>query len=406
MKRWIGLAIALVVVFASLAGTASAATGSTEIKVKLNGEWVIFPTPPVLLNGKTYVEFRTLFTKLGYSIDYDAATKTIKAASDARSIQMTPTGTSALVNGTKVPVNGEMKLLNGRTLVGVRFIATLSDKKVAWDGAKKLVTIEDKGPTAQQQAELFAVIKGLGAAEDKQDADAFMALFHSQSPIRDALSATIHSEFAKLHTHTDYMEMSVDEYSATQAVVYAVEDTKKISGTGFYPNVENEIIYTLRKEASGQWAIYDVEQLSVEALDEDSLWAQEVQAPDADKTAINAILGAQNAALTANDKEAFKATYVTSAPGLDDEFASWEDFFSDDTSVFSSKVTRTAIVELNEDSATLLADEVFTITSKDDPTDTSSFRSLTAYKLQKQDGKWLFAPGAAELAGNEVEDGK
>ncbi|RAP75918.1 stalk domain-containing protein [Paenibacillus montanisoli] len=45
---------------------------------------------------------------------------------------MKPTGTNALVDGKSVPVNGEMKLINGHTMVGVRFIATLSNKTVNW----------------------------------------------------------------------------------------------------------------------------------------------------------------------------------------------------------------------------------------------------------------------------------
>ncbi|NBD24447.1 stalk domain-containing protein [Paenibacillus glycinis] len=409
MKRWIGLALTLMVVLASFAGTASAAStnAAADIKVKLNGEWVIFPAPPVLLNGKTYVEFRTLFAKLGYAIDYDAATKTIKAKSDSRSIQMTPTGTTALVDGTKVPVNGEMKLLNGRTMVGVRFIATLSDKNVAWDGAKKIVSIDDKGATPAQQAEVFAVLNSLAAAEDKQDADAYVALFHSQSPMKDSVSEIVHDQFAKFHTKTDYVEMTLDSYSSSEAVVYTVEDTTRVSGTGFFPDKEYEIYYTLHREANGKWAIYLQEVDTDAVLDEDSVWAQEIQAPDADKTALNALVSAQAAALNAQDIEAYKATLVPDADGYDDDVSDTKDWVDNKDMTLKAALVRTAVVELDGDSATVLAEFRYDLNAKDGTEeDNVAFRSVAVYEMEKKDGKWLVLPGsnANELISELIEE--
>ncbi|QHW32998.1 copper amine oxidase N-terminal domain-containing protein [Paenibacillus rhizovicinus] len=394
MKRWIGLALTLVMAITMFAGTTSAASISTDIKVKLNGEWVIFPSPPVLLNGKTFVEFRTLFTKLGYSIDYNATTKTINAKSASRSIQMTPTGTSALVDGAKVPVNGEMKLLNGRTMVGVRFIATLSDKNVDWDGAKKTVTITDKGPTAAQQAELFAVLNGLATAEDKQDADAFMALIHSQMPLKKQLEANIRAQYAKLHTQTIYKEMSIDTYSSTEAVVYTLEQNKKISGDGFFPESEYEMYYTLRKDTNGKWAVYDIELDSTRVIDEDGMWAQEITVPDADKTALLGAVNAQVAAMNAKDLAAYKATLDPNDDGFDDDADTLEQIFSDDTFIFKATVDRTAIVELSDDSATVLVSFQYEFGPNDE--EPMKYAAVSEYQLVKQDGKWLITPGSNE----------
>ncbi|MBM7565116.1 stalk domain-containing protein [Paenibacillus sacheonensis] len=404
MKRWIGLALTLMAVFAAFAGTASAANASTDIKVKLNGEWVIFPAPPVLQNGKTFVEFRTLFTKLGYSIDYNAATKTIKAKSAARSIQMTPTGTSALVDGVKVPVNGEMKLLKGRTMVGVRFIATLSDKDVAWDGAKKIVAITDKGPTAAQEAEVFAVLNKLTAAEDKQDADAFLALFHSASPIKDEMDAYIRSEFAKTHSRTVYTDMTLDSYSATEAIVYTVEQSTKVSGASFYPNVENEMEYTLHKDTNGQWAIYDVYVDYSTVLDEDGLWAQEVQTSDADRAALTGMVDAYVKSVNAKDIAAYKAILDPSdEEAYGDDTASMEESFTDPDYTISVALVRSAVVELDEDTAIVLASFRYDLTSADE--EPLSFKSVTQFDLVKKDGKWLVTPGSSdnELIGEQIE---
>lgn len=400
MKRIMGMVLALLVVFTMAAGTASAAMQKTDIKVKLNGEWVIFPTPPVILNSKTYVEFRTLFTKLGYSIDYNSATKTIKAKSDVRSIQMQPTGTSALVDGQKVPVNGEMKLINGRTMVGVRFIATLSDKTVSWDGTKKLVTIVDKGPTAAQKAEVFAVLNQLAAAEDKQDADAFMALIHSGSPYRSDINDVIRDQFARMHTKTEYEEMNVESYSAAEAVVSTLEHTYKVSGDGFYADTENEIAYTMRKDG-GKWAIYDIEQLSSDIKDQDALWKQEVTVDDADKTALTAVLDAQTAATNAKDINAYSATLVPGAEGYQDDVDSAKEMFSDPDTTVKMTLERSAVVEMHDTEAMLLVSYKMDITMQDEP---MPVRSLYIFHAQKQqDGKWLLMPGPEELSTEYID---
>ncbi|AZN43419.1 stalk domain-containing protein [Paenibacillus albus] len=395
MKRLMGFVLALLVVMTMAAGTASAATQQTDIKVKLNGEWVIFPAPPVLSNGKTYVEFRTLFTKLGYKIDYNAQSKTIKATSDVRSIQMQPTGTTAIVDGKKVPVNGEMKLISGRTMVGVRFIATLSDKTVNWDGAKKLVTITDKGPTAAQKAEVFAVLNQLTAAEDKQDADAFMALIHSAAPYRSSINDAIRDQFSHMHTKTEYTQMNLESYSSAEAVVTTVENSYKVSGDGFFPGMEYEIAYTLRKD-NGKWAIYDIEQLSGEVNDVDGLWKQEVAVEDADKAAINAVLDAQTAASNAKDITAYSATLVPGAEGFQDDVDSAKELFEDPDTDVKMTFERSAVVGIDDTEAMVLVSFKMDLTMDGELT---PVRSLYIFHAQKQqDGKWLLMPGPEELS--------
>ncbi|WP_165822680.1 stalk domain-containing protein [Paenibacillus montanisoli] len=403
MKRWLSAILAVLVVFAALAGTASAATASQTIKVKLNGEWVIFPTPPVLLNGKTYVEFRTLFTKLGYSIDYNASTKLIKAKSPARSIEMKPSGTTALVDGQKVPVNGEMKLLNGRTMVGVRFIATLSDKIVSWDGVKKIVTIVDKGPTAQQKAELFGVLDKLTAAEDAQDLNAYMAQFHSMSPIREMVQSGLEELFSKVQTKTTFSEKSIQSFSSTEAVIYTVEQSVKVNEegkNGFFADVENEMLYTMHKE-NGKWVIYDVEMLSNSVLDVDGLWKQELAAPDAAaKAEIEALIQANANAVNAKDINAYKATLVPGSEGFNEDVAQIEELFADTEVTLTMKVDRSAIVELEGDKAALLAQHTIEVTFDGE---VMPVTSINLYNLQKVEGKWLLLPGSAELY-NDLEE--
>ncbi|QHW29675.1 copper amine oxidase N-terminal domain-containing protein [Paenibacillus rhizovicinus] len=404
MKRLIGLGLTIVLTLSLFAGTASAATATAAVKVKLNGEWVIFPSPPVIVNGKTFVEFRTLFNELGYDINYDNATKKIKASSQLHDIQMTPTGTTALVDGAKVPVNGEMVLMKGRTMVGVRFISTLSDKDVSWDSVKKIVSITDKRPTAAQQAELFAVFTKLGAAEDKGDVDAMVALFHSDSPIKEDASTQIHEQFAKMRTHTEYMELSVESFSSKEAFIYSHERSNKVSGEGFFPGATNEIYYTLRKEANGQWAIYGMIVASSEVVDENSLWAQEVSVADADKEALIKAVQTQLDAVNAKDLNAYQSTLDANDFSFAVDVLSMKSLFDDKDLMLKETLERSAVVEYHEDSAILLASVHYDVNpgSGEEP---STYRSVEQFDLVKKNGKWLIAAfsNQHELFGEELD---
>lgn len=390
MKRWMIMATTAILVCLNI-NTGSAATKPLPIQVLLNGQALAFPTAPTANNGKTFVEFRTLFHALGYKVDYVAATKTVKAKSAERMIEMKIGGTSALVNGNKVLVNGEMKAVNGRTLVGARFIAALSDKKVHWNAAKRTVEITDKAPTAQQQAAVFSVLDQLAAAENNQDTDTYLTFFGTVA--REAVEPGIREQFARFHTQTIYTAMELESYSAAQAVVVTSEETRKVDGEGFFADYGSDYRCTLSKSSAGQWEITEIEQLWFEVLDEESMWNQEVEVAGADQTAIEAVLSSQMQAINDENIEAYRATYVPNAPGLEQDIAHMQSLMQ--AVDMRMMVKRMAIVEYGNGQAKLLVSAVLeSVTGTEFPT----YRSVTEFGLVQQDGKWLFAD-----ADNEVE---
>ncbi|BBH24509.1 hypothetical protein Back11_58540 [Paenibacillus baekrokdamisoli] len=397
MKRVLIMAMTAILLLIMSVGSVSAASAAKQIHVDLNGKEVVFPAPPVVLSGKTFVEFRTLFTALGYKIDYVAATKKIKATSSERTIEMGTTGSTALVNGSPVPVNGEMIIINGRTLVGVRFIATLSDKNVEWNAAKQTVFITDKRPTKAQTAAIFDVLDKLAAAEAANDAAGYASLFYSQYHDRDEIKANMEAQFAISQIKTTYIDKTIDTYSNSEAVVVTTEQIKKISGSGFYPNNESEYVYTLRKEKTGEWRILSIDQQSFTVTDVDSLWKQEVQAPDADKTAINALLNDQIKAINSSNIDAYRATLNPSADGLEDDIVDMKSAF--DAITLTMTLEKSAIVELNDNSAVLLTQ--MTINQKDDQ-DSFTYRTITEMYLTKKDGKWVFELSPTDLYAEDL----
>jgi len=271
MKKLSAILLAAIL---GLTGLASAAAAETPVRVVLNGEVLSFEVDPILVDGRTFVEFRTLFTKLGYEVDYDSATRTVKATSPQRNIEMTPGKDTALVNGNPVDAKDQIRLANGRTMVGLRFVSTLSGKEVDWDGATRTATIRNKWSPEDEKAVLEVLDRRL-AFEAANDAEGLVTLYTSDSPLLADWNA---SDWERAHTETIFEEVIIESVTDTDAVVRVKDKTVKVGGAFFLDN-RAEVLYTLRKE-NGQWKIYDEEVLYMIPLDPHKAFDQAIEVPE------------------------------------------------------------------------------------------------------------------------------
>ena len=111
------------------------------VKVYYNGERIDFDVPPSLINNRTMVPMRAIFEKMGATVEWDSATKTVTATRGNTSIKLTINDTTAYVNGQAVTLDSPAILVNGRTLVPVRFIGEAFGCVVVWGGTDKIVGI-------------------------------------------------------------------------------------------------------------------------------------------------------------------------------------------------------------------------------------------------------------------------
>jgi len=115
---------------------------SPPISVLLDGSPLVFDVPPQLINGRTMVPLRTIFEALGAEIKWDDATQTVTATKDDTVIKLTIGSTSPTVNGKVVTIDQPGVIVDGRTLVPLRFVAEALGVTVNWDGATSKVTIK------------------------------------------------------------------------------------------------------------------------------------------------------------------------------------------------------------------------------------------------------------------------
>lgn len=121
---------------------------SSEILVRVNGEYIDFDQPPEIINNRTLVPVRAIFEAMGITVGWDAATRTVSASRDATSITMVIDSNiiNKTVNGKKTAVEIDVPamILNNRTMVPARAPMENFGASVKWDALTRTVIITDQ----------------------------------------------------------------------------------------------------------------------------------------------------------------------------------------------------------------------------------------------------------------------
>lgn len=144
MRKYLVIAITLSVLLITT-GIAQAAP-----KVVLNGQGLKFEVPPTIENGRTLVPLRAIFEALGANIKWDDNTQTITATKPGTEIKLI-IGGQTYKNGQQISLDVPAKIINGRTLVPLRFVSEAMGCQVDWDGDTETITINASSNTTQSE---------------------------------------------------------------------------------------------------------------------------------------------------------------------------------------------------------------------------------------------------------------
>lgn len=109
--------------------------------VYVNGAQVVFEGAyPLLLNGTTYIPLRAVLEDLGYSVLWDAASKSTKCVKDKNVVIIEQSG-KVIINSQIASFTAEPININGKTLYPARTISQLSNSNINWDSNTKSVMI-------------------------------------------------------------------------------------------------------------------------------------------------------------------------------------------------------------------------------------------------------------------------
>jgi hypothetical protein len=98
-------------------------------------------TSPVVVNGRTLVPIRAIVEALGGEIVWEASEQKTTVKMQDNSIDLWSGKTTAKVNGVETAIDAAPSIINGRTMLPLRFISESLGSRVLWDGNDKRVTI-------------------------------------------------------------------------------------------------------------------------------------------------------------------------------------------------------------------------------------------------------------------------
>lgn len=116
-------------------------------KVYVNGKLARFDVPPVIVNGRTLLPLRGVAEQLGAQVDWNAATLTATVTLGPNTVQVTRDSAKALVNGLEVALDVPATIIDGRTMLPLRFMSEALNKTVDYypgDPGTAVIVVRNK----------------------------------------------------------------------------------------------------------------------------------------------------------------------------------------------------------------------------------------------------------------------
>ncbi len=103
-----------------------------------------FDTPPVIKEGRTLIPVRAITEGFGANVEWNAETQQVTITKGEQVIILVIGSGTAVVNGEEILIDSKSEILNGRTVVPLRFIIESFGLKVEWDDETETIEIEEE----------------------------------------------------------------------------------------------------------------------------------------------------------------------------------------------------------------------------------------------------------------------
>jgi N-acetylmuramoyl-L-alanine amidase len=109
------------------------------ISLFLDGKPLQTEVPPVLVEGNTLVPVRVIAENLGAKVGWDGSVRKVTVKDDDVSIEMTIDRPQVKVNNSDKTLEVPPKIIDGNTMLPVRFVSETMGVQVTWDGLTRSV---------------------------------------------------------------------------------------------------------------------------------------------------------------------------------------------------------------------------------------------------------------------------
>jgi len=113
---------------------------------KLNNQALLLDSPPVIKNDRTLLPIRAVVEAMGGQVNWNAEERRVDIEYRGKTVTLWIGKNTAKVNGKEVMIdpsnpNVVPEIINGRTMLPLRFVAESLGCQVEWDDKTKTITI-------------------------------------------------------------------------------------------------------------------------------------------------------------------------------------------------------------------------------------------------------------------------
>ncbi len=135
---------------AIIGGLATACFAEPYIGVVVNGKALFLDKNPVMKDGRVLVPLRGIFEALGANVKWDSATRSVVANTKEgepgnTNLVLPVDSKTAKINNTEIVLEVPATIIDGTTMVPLRFVGETLGAKVKWDGEYKTVRVATLG---------------------------------------------------------------------------------------------------------------------------------------------------------------------------------------------------------------------------------------------------------------------
>ncbi len=112
-------------------------------RVIIGNKPLIFDTAPVIVNNRVLAPMRTIFDQMGAKIEWDDSKKQVTAVKGNKTVKLRIGDPIANINDSEFMLDSPAIIVNGRTMIPIRFICASLDADVEWSDKDKTVNIFD-----------------------------------------------------------------------------------------------------------------------------------------------------------------------------------------------------------------------------------------------------------------------
>ncbi|NQX47053.1 WG repeat-containing protein [Paenibacillus tritici] len=114
------------------------------IKVMVYGASIQGEHSPMMKNNTVLIPFKGIFTKMGFTVNYDPASKTISGEKAGTTIKLVINQNTAWINAAPTTLQVAPQIIDGVTFVPLRLIGEASGLEVKWYGNSQVVSLYGK----------------------------------------------------------------------------------------------------------------------------------------------------------------------------------------------------------------------------------------------------------------------